>query len=295
MSLKLLNKIKTFITLFLVFSIVLMCCQTNQVFCFAREQHDETMIKILLSDSYSISKNSEEEKYIKMLEAASYLAIDQYNKNGLDKLNYLKKDAKVKGLPKLEDIDFTAGSEHRKYTHLGWNYKYSNENKVYDRWNTRKGILLKTINKIFDFGFFNELFGKCCDKCNSFGAIIYYIHILGDYEAADDYKKIQTLTPLAGKMEIANDKDKDYDMITSLKSYINVLFSNQDTADLIKELEKIEKKASKIQKSVGGVNTDEEFKEYHGYAIDVLETLKQYIPDLLYEEDFFRSVFYPTE
>ena len=35
-------------------------------------------------------------------------------------------------------------------------------------------------------------------KCDSFCAVVYYTHILGDYDEADNYKKLALLIPLAG-------------------------------------------------------------------------------------------------
>ena len=54
----------------------------------------------------------------------------------------------------------------------------------------------------------------------------HYVHILGDYDEANAYTKISRLPDLAGR-DSANDKDKDYDMITSLESYIEILFVDQ--------------------------------------------------------------------
>ena len=49
----------------------------------------------------------------------------------------------------------------------------------------RRGILQRTVNRVFDFGTFNNWFGSDSGKCNSFAAILYYSHILSDYLADD--------------------------------------------------------------------------------------------------------------
>ena len=59
-----------------------------------------------------------------------------------------------------------------------------------------------------------------------------------------------------------------------------------------KELKNIEKSASKLLKSEGGIIKDEKFDEYHEYAAEVMETLKDNIPSLLENENFFKEVFY---
>ncbi len=86
-------------------------------------------------------------------------------------------------------------------------------------------------------------------------------------------------------------------MIPNIKKYIEVLFADQlsdaDYRAMLKELDSIEKKASRIESSTGGVNTDEEFELIHEYASDVLETLIKYIPGLLKDEACLKKVFYP--
>ena len=85
-------------------------------------------------------------------------------------------------------------------------------------------------------------------------------------------------------------------MITSLKNYIEILFSNQkgnaDYQDLIKGLEVIERSSAKLVNSTGGVSTDEEFEEYQGYSTEILDLLKKHIPKLFKNKEFFRKVFY---
>ena len=87
-------------------------------------------------------------------------------------------------------------------------------------------------------------------------------------------------------------------MITALKSYTEILFEDQKTSndyrDLMKELDVISKKAGKLVRSTGGVNTDEEFEEYRQYALDLMEVLQKYMPNLLKREEFFKKVFYPN-
>ena len=71
-------------------------------------------------------------------------------------------------------------------------------------WTKRKLLLCSAVDSVFDFD--DEEYGllknaviiKCLpfikdnaisDKCNSFSAIIYYIHLMGDQKARKSYKK----------------------------------------------------------------------------------------------------------
>ena len=267
-----------------------------------QEEHYKEIKAVLFGDhQYPTCKDAKSK--IEDIEYASYLTIDQFKGDGKDHFLKLKEDG-MSGLPlTFNTINYEShpdypdkkinANTHHLYTHEGWDRDYSAKNSKAERfWTARRNVLNGTLNTLFNFSKVT-LFGYN-DKCNSLAGIIYYVHILGDYEEADNYKKIAYLTPLAGKAEIATEQDKDYDMITSLKSYITILFADQDTKDIIRELEKIEKKAGKIYRSPGGVNTDEEFGEYHGCAVEILEILKKYIPGMLRKETFFTDVFYPV-
>lgn len=47
-----------------------------------------------------------------------------------------------------------------------------------------------------------------------------------------------------------------------------------------------------IDYSAGGVNTEEKFNENNACALELLETLNTYIPQLLKKERFFSNTFY---
>ena len=241
---------------------------------------------------------------VKAIEFASYLAIDQFQGNGQKQFNKLKQFG-MGGLPrKLSGIDYQYNFEggkkvnantHRKYTHEGWERDYSAKGKKQQEfWKKRKKVLLGTVNSIFDFN--NIAFWEYGEKCNSMAGLIYYVHILGDHIEADNYKKIVSLTRLAGKKN-ANKEDKDYDIVTCLKKYTKVLFEDQKKTEkykaLMNGLNDIEKDVKKVVNTAGEVCTDEDFKEYHKCAEKLLELLQDNVPYLLKKEAFFQKVFYP--
>ena len=263
----------------------------------ARE-HDKELMAVLFGRTETYVKNSDTDKYIKALKYASNLTIDQFGGSGEDKYDDLKK-WKMKGIPsKFSDIDYkyvipggttlVNANTHRRFTHQGWiiDFGITEANKF---WDTRKKVLLGTANTIFEFNKLPVVI-RYDKKCECFCGIVYYVHLLGDYDEADNYKKLNLLVPLAG----SND---GVDMISNLKEYIEFVFADQkrssDYTEMIKELEKIGKTAKRIQQSTGGVNTDEEFAEYHKCAEELLELLIKHIPVLLKKEEFFRKVFYP--
>ena len=288
--------------LIVFFIIICIMMVSTSAPCYAHptaEEHNKELESVLFESGYSKYQSNEIKKYVTALEYASNLTIDQFGGDGEDKFEFLRKN-KMGGLPlRFSSLDYNedlSGSgkkinanTHRLYTHQGWDVDYGNS-KVKSFWKTRRNILLGTVESIFNFGKISSIVGYD-KKCNSLAGIIYYVHILGDYDEADNYKKIIYLTDIAGR----NDKN---DMTTALKSYVEILFEDQKTSndyrDLMKELDAISKRAGKIVRSTGGVNTDEEFEEYHQYAVDLMETLKKYMPNLLKREEFFKKVFYPN-
>lgn len=269
-------------------------------------EHNKELEAVLFEEDYSKYQSDKIKNNVNALELASYLTIDQFGGKGEKTYDELR-EMNMSGLPwKFLTIDYSDipgtdkkvnANTHRMYTHQGWDRNYTSKSKEADKfWKTRKKILLGTVSTIFKFDD-KPLFGYG-EKCNSLAGIIYYVHILGDYDEADKYTKISLLPDLAGRKN-ANSTDMDYDMITSLRGYIEVLFVDQKSSDkyknLMKELDEIEKGAGKIVQSVGGVNTDEEFQEYHKYSNNILKSLKEYMPKLLKKEEFFSEVFYLDE
>lgn len=190
------------LTLFLVLSM------HTRVHACDEEQTNTYVSQILFGDFYQRYSFKEQ---VKMLNYALYLCSEQQTgQQGQEKLNYLKRQ-KVSSLPSLRDIQ----TEHisvLKIVHNKWEYEDTQYKTIQEK---RKKLLKSTINKIFDFGFFNNTFKNGGEKCNSFAALLYYSHILADYLADDPekskayYKEKDIQIPsFAGKasIEINNDK-----------------------------------------------------------------------------------------
>jgi hypothetical protein len=290
----------------LVLCLALVFCISVQTYAVSkdRKEHDSNL-ECVLFDGGKYDKSKKDK--VKMLEYASYLAIDQFNykktinKSGVDvgngarELAYLK-EKKVSKLPeKIEDIDFKAsGNTHRTKTHRGWNFSY-NTKEDRNRWKIRKTILCSTTNKVF--GLSNKK-GVPNSTCNNFSALVYYVHVLTDHTQDKWDKEKNKLTNQGLKMPLAraNPGEGNEDIFLELENIINNLFKNQQDQKafkkLTKEMDKLAKKARKLVDQKGGINSTERFEANQDYAKELLKLLKEYIPTLLKSEDFFQKAFY---
>lgn len=269
------------------------------IHAYERKEHDHHIEKVLFGDEkFSSNKSSDIKNSIRALEAASYLAIDQANGKGADDLAFLKNTFNVAGLPDLSDIDFQGGASHRRYTHMGWNHYYPVDK---GNWKDRKDILLSTVNKEFKFkktpnavlGHFFKRFREYDKKCDSFCALIYYVHIIGDCMDNESYMQFKFNYP--NMMGLGGRHDKE-SVIAELLMHTEILFSDQKNSfkylTLKNKLLKLDGNLKKIVQSEGGINTVVKYRKYVKYARDLMNILEKNIPNLLREEDFFRQVYY---
>jgi len=161
----------------LLLAIVLLFIIGSTAFACDEKQTDTYVTQILFGDR-ALSRSSDEK--VKMLLAALYLCSEQSDGLGQDKIDYLKQH-KVSGVPTLSSLDIK-GAYILECSHNSWEYEYAGAKK---NQNNRRTVLQHTVNKVFNFGLFNNLFGSGSGKCNSFAALLYYSHILSDYLADD--------------------------------------------------------------------------------------------------------------
>lgn len=154
------------------------------------EEQTKTYVPQVLFGNNALSKSSDEK--VQMLMAAVYLCCEQADNQGQDKITYLK-SKKVSGVPSLQAINIKNG-QLIESSHIVWEADYPTAKKA--RTN-RKKVLRNTVNKVFDFGFVNNVFGSNKGKCDSFAALLYYSHILSDYLADDP---TDTKTSVNGKL-----------------------------------------------------------------------------------------------
>ena len=285
---------KRFVVLLTVIIILLRC--TVSVFSHGRNEHDEELEYVLFgSRDYALTHPAISDK-IKALEDAVYLCVDQYNGVGAEQLKNLQ-DRKIPGLPKsISEIDFTGNYSHRKYTHRGWNLTSYD---VTANWPVRQKILLNTVEReLFSSGKgllspLTDIFGGGRDKSKTenFSALLYYVHVLGDHIEADNYGKLGYVIPLSRQHESSDNPG----LITELTGHLQALFMDQANTrrygSLMQEIRELWNVSDSVVNTDGEVNTTEKFDVYHKCAIDLLDTLAVYVPEMLKGEDFFRNAF----
>lgn len=164
---------KRIIAILLVVSLLL--CFPLTAFACDEEQSNIYVMQILFGDGASFYENDAD---VQKLLDALYICSEQSDKDGQEKLNSLKK-AKVGGVPTLAKINVN-GEDLFECSHNGWE-NVSAKNPTAQE--SRKDFLRKVIVKVFNFGWFNELFRKESGQIDSFAALLYYSHILADYLA----------------------------------------------------------------------------------------------------------------
>lgn len=270
------------------------------VAAFEAKEHDKYYEKVLFGANEFKQKKNDYKDIIQSLEYASYLAIDQFmaeqHPNDQVKLDYLKK-RRISKVPKIEDIDFDDVKNHRSYTHRGWDFDYSTLGKVKKNWETRwearKNLLINTVNKELDIPYTGFLWFKTYSEIGeSFAAITYYVHILGDFIDAEWHEK----DPYVQMIHFADKNDEDNSLIEELIKHMDVVFADQKGTHTYpsfkSKIRKIGDKAWGVLSSQGGLNTKEKFNTVHDCAIELMDLLIAKMPDYLKKESFFADVFY---
>lgn len=249
---------------------------------YERKDHDDLMLKILFRKYEYAYNDSSAKTDISAITSACYLTIDQFNNSGQKYLDELIAYG-VKNIPsQVNEIGFSAsGTTHRNFTHRGWNFNYGGE--MTTKWPIRQDILRNTVGTVFDFQ------GNEKQK-EAFCELLYYIHIIGDYEDDKSY-----LVSNGRKIDLGGEHDKD-DIIHKLLDLFPTLFADQtDThkyRTLIAKLHSINNELDKIVNSTGGVNNDEKFAQRQDLVKRLIDILSLYLPEMLKDEQFFNEVFY---
>lgn len=167
------ENMKRFLSILL--SIVVVISSALPVYACDENQNNTYVTQILFGDN-ALSYGSDEN--VKILLDALYLCSEQSDNQGQDKIEYLKQK-KVRSIPNLKKLNIK-NNALEECSHNFWEYEYKNDLSAQEN---RKKVLQNGVNKVFDFGTFNNWFGSRRGKCNSFAALLYYSHILSDYLA----------------------------------------------------------------------------------------------------------------
>ncbi len=290
-------KIKT-----IIFYTIIVLCLVNAVIVHAyeRKDHDKIMQKVLLGENKEFGLSEQSKNNLKALKYASYLCIDQFNGEGEKELNSLRNEIKVKDIiEKIDEIDIKGNffkyedgtpATHRICTHRGWDFKYqhvkiNSDTNVYmdEGWEKRKAILVNTCKKLFEFNIFSN------KKCDAFCSLIYYIHLIGDYEEINDAMKYEKYRANSkaypGMMPLYKNND-DNNIINEVENDCEILFSSQRNSDdyknLMDEIKIIKKR----------LDNESRYEEFYKICDDLIDAImSKYIPKLLRNEKFFAAKF----
>ena len=300
--------------LVMIFSLETVCVEAHQN---AEEHYEELEAMLFNSRNFHESVEGDVRKAVRILEYASTLCIDQFGESNRILLDELQKWG-VKGIisniseinPDESDPIKLAAKNHRTYTHQGWDYNYTGE-KYGDlaNWPGRKNIMLASAERVFDF---SVLSGKWLfldfgypDKCDSFCALIYYNHLLGDY-LEDINSKDGNIDRFNGKsngkkIPFASDSLISTDIFSELEKHITILFEDQADSrvydSLMSDIETLSGKARRIIGNEEGTVTEENYKDIGACVRELMDILTgennhySAIHELLEKEKFFKDVF----
>ena len=309
------------ISIFLV--ILMLLCSFSTVSVNAHQNASEHYeeLEAMLFDSRNFHESAQGDilTAIRTIEYASTLCIDQFGESNNTLLKGLKKWG-VPGIPSNvskinpddnDDVKLSP-TNHRTYTHQGWDHSYTTE-KHGDlaRWPVRKNILLASTEKIFDFSTFSGKwlfinFGYS-DKCDSFSALVYYNHLLGDYLEDIDPEKgnIDKFngTSNGHKIPFASNASNPVDMFSEIEKHLAVLFADQaDNSrvydSLISDIDTLAYLARRISGNSEGTITADNYDDMQACVQELMDILTgenghyNAVHELLMNESFFTKVFY---
>lgn len=277
-----------------------------------QKDHDVELKQVLFGSADKILQDEQAKTFQHIADAIAF-CIDQFsvNETAQSKSQQYNNLKTFVPLPySFEEVELqkdefgrnVTGKTHRKYTHRGWEFS---EYPLKDLWKKRQEIVHLTVNEelfanndgLLSFRWFPWNQGISSEnkkQIDAFCALLYYVHILGDYIEATSYSsETQILVPIS----TSHDK-KSPSIVGDLKEkYLPALFPRQTGKTLynlmIVELEEIGARAEEqYYFQPGGIRTQEQFDAYHKCAEDLLVALSDYIPKLLKNEEFFTRVFY---
>jgi len=283
----------------------------RQAFAHEKQDHNKELERVLFgTDNYKRThRNDDPGKAIRALESAIYLCIDQFGGNGTDDLEILRAYG-VDGLPKsVEDLEpegHLSPSLHRSFTHRGWDYNYTIDKA---NWKLRKTILINTVEAIFNFKSLPTWMVGDDEKCTSFAAFAYYVHVLGDYIEDDSLSKFRgSGSGFKISFAQAHPSDDNPDIFWEIEKHLKVVFKDQINSGLYRQLRRdlrdIARRSRDIVKQPGEINSDERFEEIKLLVSELMALLAggssvgspsysyaNRIKRLLNKEDFFKKVF----
>jgi len=224
------------------------------------------------------------------LQKAVYWCVDEYNGHLIEYarpyLNDLVRFG-VDNVPQYDKINFTANQYHGRYTHMGWDHTYPRGPRYdfQEIWGLRKNLLLSTVERVFNFQP-EEMYKK-----DSFAALLYYVHILGDH-SANTKSTLPTRMRVNRRLSLRGRTVIREDILWELEHHISQLFREQTNATEYRAvMNYLQRQATKPEFTYAQTISDDEYKELQSFAKGILDNLVENIPALLSREKFFLRVF----
>ena len=291
--------------------------------------HDKMMDMMLFGKDFNKAKFTDKERErIVALEAASFLCIDQFGSSGSDRLG----DVRIIGLhwpvvpmgvDAINPRDFQlSASNHRSCTHCGWERgydpRYFNDKESYERdwqtrWERRRGILRGAVDKVFGASMLPSWvpFRDTTDdeKRESLCALIYYVHILGDYVGDATCDKFSNVDIGGYKIPFARSSNSEMDLFSELEKHLGIVFSGHKSdpeyKSLMRELDDLAEGSRDLAMANGGRYSESDFEEAkrNARALEALLTGggsdsdnefqydQSYVYKLLKKESFYTDAF----
>lgn len=278
------------------------------------DQHYREIEAVLFGPSkFRIVGNDEKKKLLQHLEYVTAIAIDQNNGSH----SGMFKDLQLYGVPNLppnmtdpsngndNNINFRCSRGiHRKYTHLGWTFTYrieydKNKEPITSNWPVRKKMMVETVRKVLGSDKYKE------EIYDSFAAILYYVHLLGDMQTDSTRTERDQVIPLIDKHGLGDiiSYKANRDVFTELHHYLPILFQGnvnktyQSYYDrMIRQIKQLYYKVKTTMKDniKNGTATEDNYltsEQLDRYSRELLKILSDNMPTLL-EHSYFSGVFY---
>lgn len=275
----------------------------------ASEHYEEIEAVLFNNRHYSSSQQGDTLRAIHMIEYASTLCIDQFGDKNGTLLKGLREIWKVPGMPKsLAEINPNAdqtqlsAKNHRTYTHQGWTFNYATNEEKGDlaHSDVRKKILLSTVNKVFSFNRVWPWGTHYTDQCDSFCALLYYIHIIGDYMEDCNEKdgSLERYNCESNGRKIPFASYSEPDVYSELLLYIPRIFPSQNCSPLLSEIQTLAEDARRDANTTDGRITEDRYEVMGRHVKKLMDALAgengqyNYIHSYLMKEKFFNAIFH---
>ena len=252
----------------------------------AKDHNRWTEWMLFGNPSYSSYKTPEIKLRVEQLEDALLLCIDQFNGSYEEKLAKL---SFIRNVPdELSSIDFKAGTNHRVYTHRGWNHVYAQFEIEKSHPDTRKQLLIAVVEYVFPIKRYTSS-EQATKVCDAMGSLLYNMHVIEDrFHSRAYYGAASTL--------LLSDSSTQTESVThDLLDCLPILFPNQknekNSADneLVSGLRRISNSVVSARKNN---NSTEAFILIdRQYAEELKDLLAEYLPKLLQMQQWFLEAF----